>query len=260
MDKQFSIHIENRFPIVEKEMRVYNAFPTIVRIDNKVILAYRSGRTTNDGTVHGCNGKVMLTAADIDCLHTWETSIQLFQGGNELDAILSGPFDGKVFLGTRVFTKGKGGDAFLSCISVEELSDFSKLHDIQRKSFRLIADRFIACYGHIQSTSSGRLLMPGYGKAFESAKIHSPLLLASDDGGITWRWYTKLFVSEHGAAALSEFSMNGLKNSCWEALIRDETQPFYLVRLKARTIVVIGDIVARRIRRSRPTTYCKRNR
>jgi hypothetical protein len=99
------LKIEHRFSILEKEKGRYHSFPTLVRQQDQLWLACRSG-SVSGRQAHGVDGKVLLFSAEVTRPDRWISHGSLFEPSadgtrNELDAILSAPETNLFFLATR---------------------------------------------------------------------------------------------------------------------------------------------------------------
>lgn len=222
------LKVEERFTVAPKEIGKYHAFPTLTRVGEEMWQAYRSGRV-HEGQVHGSDGVVRMAKARICAPSCWGEGTTLFSEGNEIDAIVSGPFHDRIFLATRTYDRKRGGDAFLSCWDVAALSNLDVAELSEREHIKDITGVPLICFGHIQETSSGTLVMPGYGKKNPGTRLHSPILLGSTDKGRTWSLKSELASSDEKGMRLNEFSLANFGSSKWVALIRNETPPYPLM-------------------------------
>ena len=228
MDQDCSILIERQFTVSRKEKGMYHAFPTVIRVGDDLWLAYRSGKA-NNRAVHGLEGKVMLIRSSIADPSMWEDAVELFAEGNELDAVISGPFNEIVFLGTRTQSPGYAGKCFLSRWQASDIFPQKEDKKMGRQHLHNISDTRITCFGHIRRTEQNTLLLPGYGRVHSEESVHSPLLLFSEDEGKSWSLRSIVASSEKTGTTLSEFSLAYLENDTWVALIRNEMPPYPLM-------------------------------
>ncbi len=155
----------------KKEKGKYKAFPTIVKVGNEIIIAYREG-FTDTAKPHGKNGCVkLLKSGDLKKWEEFETPFY----DNELDAIISGPFGDYLFLVTRSYEYKKRNDVYISKFKADELPTKRSLIKFDNADFTM--------FGHIIE-NDGMLIAPAYGIYDE---IDSPILLTSDDFGQTWQ-------------------------------------------------------------------------
>jgi hypothetical protein len=222
------LKIENQFAILEKEKARYHAFPTLVRQENQIWMACRSG-SVSGGQAHGVDGKVLLFSADLTRPDRWISHGPLFEPSpdgtrNELDAILSAPEPDLIFLATRDYEWKKRNDVYLSMGQTPDLTERTLLTEI--------SDQYAICFGHVRKTVSGDLLMPGY-CGFIDEPSGTPVMLVSGDRGKTWTLRSKVASSASVGTRLTEYSLGHLGNSSWTALLRNETTPFNLYRTES---------------------------
>ncbi len=164
------MEIGEKIVIKEKERGKYKAFPTIVRIGDEFIVAYREG-FVDFTKPHGRSGRVkFLKSRDLKAWKEFDTPFC----DNELDAILSGPIDGNLFLITRSYEHGKRNDVYLSRFRESGLPTDRKLLKFDGVSF--------TCFGHIFKEKD-ELIMTAYGVV---KGIESPMVFSSSDFGQTW--------------------------------------------------------------------------
>ncbi len=222
------VQIENRFCILEKKCGCYHAFPTLIRTDNQLWLACRSG-SVSGRQAHGVGGKVLLFSSDVRHPDEWMSQGTLFEPSsnesvNELDAILSAPESDLYFLATRDYEFKRRNDVYLSRGSSPVLT--------RRTLLTALSDQNIICFGHIRRTDKGDLLMPGY-RAFEDEPVGTPVLLKSGDRGKTWTFRAKVASSTAVGTRLTEYSLGYVGKKNWVVLIRNETPPFNLYRCES---------------------------
>lgn len=225
---QFQLDVHERFIVVPKEPGSYHSFPTLIRSGETLWMACRSAKV-DQHQIHGFDGIARLFCADVTEPTFWQDCGVIFQLGNdssnEIDAILSGSLGKHIFLATRDYDRSRKSTTFFSRWN---LKDFKKSHsEIRlsgRKPLTQLSDTEITCFGHIQETTTGRLLMPGYGLLVADEKP-SPLLLASDDGGESWTLLSVLACSDEEDTLLTEFSLGNIEDRKWLALVRNETPP-----------------------------------
>lgn len=205
----------------------YHAFPTLIKTDDTAWLACRSG-VVDTSKPHGDNGCIRLFSAPLDDPLDWHEYEFTFDcrgpHGNELDAILSGPFDGSVFLATRDYGPG-GNTPFLSMLTLDTLQRRPTL--LRRVPLgRMLTEEIGlgACFGHIRRAENGDLLMPYYG-VLKGGRVPSPVLLASTDFGQSWHIRAVLANSDVVGAYLNEFSIFRRSNRTWAAVVRTNQPP-----------------------------------
>ena len=158
--------------LAKKEKGEYKAFPTVVKVGGEVLAAFREG-LTDPSKPHGKNGKVkILKSIDLKNWQEFETPFN----DNELDAILSGPFNDDLYLVTRSFEHKKRNDVYVSRFKIGDLpQDRVKVtvKDVDLSAF----------FGHMFERS-GELVATAYGMYKDE---HRPLVLSSADKGNTWQ-------------------------------------------------------------------------
>ena len=223
-----NLKIEKQFPILKKQKGQYHSFPTLARQENQIWMACRSG-SVSGRQAHGIDGRVLLFSADVARPDRWMSQGSLFEPSpdgtrNELDAILSAPEQGPIFLATRDYERKTRNDVYLSVGRTPVLTDRTLLTEI--------SDQYAICFGHVRKTVSGDLLMPGY-CGLHDEPSGTPVLLVSGDRGNTWTFRAKVASSTSEGTRLTEYSLGHLGNSSWTALLRNETPPFNLYRAES---------------------------
>jgi len=156
--------------LAEKERGRYKSFPTIVKVEDIYIVAFREG-VTDKTKPHGTNGVVkILKSRNLQDWHEFDTPFC----DNELDAILSGPIDGDLFLATRSYEYGKRNECYISRFDQNELPKDRTPVMIDGVNFTF--------FGHIFKFND-ELIATAYGV---KSGISSPLVLSSIDGGKSW--------------------------------------------------------------------------
>ncbi len=221
------MQIKKRFSILAKEIGCYHAFPTIIRQNNRLWMACRTGKTSNR-QAHGIDGRVRLFSANAGKPDIWKDHGILFKPTtdgtrNELDAILSAPSEEMIFLVTRDYEYQKRNDVYLS--------QSSRLPVKKRNLLTDISSQYIICYGHIRKTNNNNLLMPGY-CGFPDEPDGTPILLVSDNDGRSWKMRAKVASSTQTGTRLTEYSLGYLGDRRWTALMRSETPPHQLFQTK----------------------------
>ena len=191
-------------------------------------MACRSG-SVDRRQAHGIDGRVLLFSADVTRPDRWVSHGVLFEPSpdgtrNELDAILSAPEQGLIFLATRDYEWKARNDVYLSMGRTPVLTD--------RTLLTTISDQYAICFGHVRKTVSGDLLMPGY-CGLRDEPSGTPVLLVSGDRGRTWSFRSKVASSANVGARLTECSLGHLGDTNWAALLRNETPPFKLYRTES---------------------------
>ncbi len=174
----------------KKEHGKYKAFPSIAKVGNEIIAAYREG-FTDSTKPHGSNGCVKILKSED--LNRWNEIGTPFCD-NELDAIISGPFDDYLFLVTRSYEYKKRNDVYISKFKSNKLPTKRALIKFDNADFTM--------FGHIIE-NNGELIASAYGIC---DGIDSPILLASDDFGQTWQIKSLITPNGH-KPALNETSI-----------------------------------------------------
>ena len=158
--------------LANKEKGKYKAFPTVVKVGDEVLVAFREG-FTDPSKPHGKSGKVkILKSKDLENWQELETPFD----DNELDAILSGPFGDDLFLVTRSFEYKKRNEVYVSRFKIGDLpKDRVKVtvKDVGLSAF----------FGHMFEYNS-ELIATAYGMYKDE---HRSLVLSSTDKGSTWQ-------------------------------------------------------------------------
>ncbi len=225
---QFQLYVHERFMVIPKEPGRYHSFPTLIRDGETLWMACRSAKV-DQHQMHGFDGIVRLFCANVKEPTCWQDCGVIFEPGNdssnEIDAILSCSLGKHVFLATRDYDRSRKSTTFFSRWNLENLKkSYSEIRLWGRKPLKELSDTETTCFGHIQETTTGQLLMPGYGLLLSDEKP-SPLLLASDDGGESWTLLSVLARSDEEDTLLTEFSLGNIEDGKWLALVRNETPP-----------------------------------
>jgi hypothetical protein len=166
--------------IARKEKGKYKAFPTIVKTEDEYIIAYREG-FTDITKPHGKNGCVkFLKSRD---LKNWQ-EFKLPFCDNELDAIISGAFNGELFIATRSYEYKKRNDVYISKFKKDSIPDTRDLIKFDDAQFTM--------FGHIVKEKD-ELLAPAYG-IYKG--ISSPMILSSNNFGKNW--HIKSLITPNG--------------------------------------------------------------
>ncbi len=166
--------------ISKKEAGRYKAFPTIVQTDKEFIIAYREG-FVDDAKPHGRNGCVkFLKSADLE---NWQ-EFNLPFCDNELDSIISGMFNDKLFLATRSYEYKKRNDVYISRFAKDTIPDTRKLIKLDNAK--------ITMFGHIIKKKD-ELFATAYGTY---NGINSPIIVSSNDFGENW--HMKSLITPNG--------------------------------------------------------------
>ncbi len=229
MTLDYQLGIQKKFTIVHPQKGRYASFPTMARLGNEIWLAYRSA-TKNQSIVHGFDGDVRLLSCTADTPEIWQHPKKIFKPDgitvNEIDAIISNPDDNMVFLSTRDYNPKVKGTTFLSSFQLEDSTPLkSPVPNFTRTALSNISDTELASFGHICITADHEYLMPGYSD--------SPKLLSSNDMGKSWKLKSILADSNKEGTLLTEFSIVQTGKHQWTALIRNETPPYTLLRVKS---------------------------
>ncbi len=222
--------------VIPKEPGSYHSFPTLIRVGETLWMACRSAKV-DQHQMHGFDGIVRLFCADVKEPTCWQDCGVIFEPGNdssnELDAILSYSLGKHIFLATRDYDRRSKSTPFFSRWNLKDLKkSYSEIRPWRRKPLRRLSDTQLTCFGHIQETTTGRLLMPGYGLIVADEKP-SPLLLASDDGGEAWALLSVLARSDEEDILLTEFSLGNIEDRKWLALVRNETPPYNIMYIQS---------------------------
>jgi len=202
--------IDRRDPF-GKEVGRYKSFPTVVKTESYIFLAFREG-VVNAEKPHGESGVVRLFRS-ADALK-WDEIPTPFSE-NELDAIISGPFGEYLFLWTRSFVYKKGGDVYLSRFRVGDSPG-------NRRVFRLSEVTFCP-FSHIREVDSV-LIGTGYGR--RTSGVGTPIVLESKDLGDSWG--VRGFVTPDGfSPELNEISLLPLDDEFF-AVMRSREPSFDL--------------------------------
>ncbi len=154
--------------ISPKEKGKYKAFPTVVKSNGEIIIAYREG-FVDTSKPHGKNGCVkILKSKDLKMWQSFETPFC----DNELDAILSGPFDNEFVLVTRSYEYKKRNESYVSRFKTDSLP--KKRIKVEFENVTLSA-----FFGHMFEFN-GELTATAYGIANNSP---TPLILSSNNHG-----------------------------------------------------------------------------
>ncbi len=158
--------------ISPRENGKYKAFPTVVKVSDEIVVAYREGRV-DAKTPHGVEGCVRIATSRN--LEDWNIFLTPFCD-SELDAIVSQIHQDNLFLVTRSYEYRGLNRVYISSFSKRELPP--KI----RKPIHFEGANF-AVFGHIFRYKN-ELIATSYGN-FNG--IESPALLASSDLGESWR-------------------------------------------------------------------------
>lgn len=171
---------EQRVIIAGKEESKYKAFPTVVKLNGTIIVAYREG-LVDPTKPHGKNGKVKI--AKTEDMINWREFDTPFCD-HELDAILSGPIDGNLFLVTRSYEHRKRNECYISRFPQNELPENRTPVKINGVNFTF--------FGHIFKFND-ELIATAYGI---KDGVVSPIVLSSAYGGKNWQ--VKALITPNG--------------------------------------------------------------
>ena len=161
----------DRIIIAKKENGRYKAFPTVIKNDNDIIIAYRNG-VVDVSKPHGKDGcVVLLRSRDLKSWQTLETPFC----DNELDAIISKVFDDKLILATRSFEYKKRNESYVSIFDAHCIPS-------ERKKVEIKGVNLAAFFGHMFEFGK-EIIATAYGTI---NKITKPLVVASNDAGLNW--------------------------------------------------------------------------
>ncbi|WP_051129563.1 sialidase family protein [Hippea alviniae] len=197
--------------LAKKEKGRYKAFPTVVKVEDKIIVAYRDGETEITKP-HGKNGKVKILKSKN--LKEW-TEFDTPFNDNELDAILSGPFDDEIILVTRSFEYKKRNESYVSRFKIDSLPT-------ERSKVQIENVVLSAFFGHMFEFE-GELIASAYGLI---DGVPLPLVLSSSDKGKSWK-FKSVVASKDFEPKLNEMSIANL-NDRFIAVIRSYTDTYDL--------------------------------
>ncbi|WP_025209131.1 sialidase family protein [Hippea sp. KM1] len=160
------MNIKETIVLAKKQKGRYKAFPTAVRLNDGVVVAYRDG-VVDPTKPHGSSGMVrLLRSRDFKEFVVFDTPFR----DNELDAIISGPFDERLVLFSRSYEHGLRNESYVSSFSVDELPQ-------NRRRVQIEGVDIAAFFGHPIPFKDG-FVATAYG-AYN--KKPSPLLLYTED-------------------------------------------------------------------------------
>jgi len=244
--------IIERFSILPKQKNGYHAFPTLTKVNDRILLTCRSGYSDSNEP-HGRGGRVRLLSALVSSPEQWTDHGVLFgnpEGENyELDALISGPFASgddnagfdfnELILITREYRIKAFNKNYISYLSIDDVESLTRasLNESVVETQGVVPRRLLtecginpsACFGHIQSAEDGALLLSGYGETTGNG-IVSPLLWHSYDFGRSWQLRAIVANSADCDKKLNEFSLTSCGNKKWLALIRDNVEPHVICR------------------------------
>lgn len=175
----------------EKEPGKYKAFPTVAKVGNSVVVAFREG-FVDIRKPHGRGGRVkILKSQDLVNWQEFETPFN----DSELDAILSGPFGDNLSLATRSFEHRVRNDVYISVFKANGLPE-------RRQKVQIKGVNLSAFFGHAFMLG-GELLATAYG---DIDGVQMPIILASPDFGKTWK-IKSFIVSKEFRPILNETSI-----------------------------------------------------
>lgn len=205
--------------VSEKEQGKYKAFPTIVKVQGEYIVAFREG-FEDPNQPHGRNGRVkFLKSKD---LNKWK-EIQLDFCDNELDAIISGPFNNYLFLVTRSFEYRKRNDVYISKFKIGELPQERKLLRFEEIAF--------TCFGHI-TKDKDELVMTAYGHV---KGVQTPIIFSSQDWGETWEY--KSSITPKGFKPILNETTYVYYQNKYFAMMRSHEKPYYLYYSSSENLI-----------------------
>lgn len=233
-DGPMPLTIHHRFSPLPRSVGRYSAFPTLARCGERLLLAARTGQV---GVAHGEAGVPRLLTTEGDPLAPWiEVSLELepWQAGeNNLDAIISVPGNGWVYLLTRSYDyRDNSTLPYLSRWPVAEFEQAlaaGRLSAPRRLLHSLLGAegerlRPHAAYGHIQRSDTGELLLAVYGTE-PGQTLPSPWVLVSHDEGESWAVRGLIAHSASFGSYLNETALAPLAAGRWLAVIRSNQPP-----------------------------------
>ncbi len=202
----------------------YSSFPTFTEHDNRIFVFYRQG-IKSDAQIHGVHGRVKCFEIDKGlCLNQFENNkieslyelgkdYTIFEGKNEIDAIVSRLEDNVFSLSTRIYIKKQPMETYVSFSDVPYFKE--------RKEIIIRGAEWIVFYGKAFKWEQG-YVFPAYGELSE-LEGERPLLLITDDFS-SWEVLSYLPGNFYGFT-LNESSIvfDGEK---YFIFMREETKPF----------------------------------
>jgi hypothetical protein len=165
--------------LINSVKNTYNSFPTAVTDKDKLTVFFRQGRLKQNHP-HGFYGRVLSFNVALDefysCFQNGNKEFKdrcqvVFQGDNELDAIVSKLSDSVYSLGTREYIKGCSMKTFLS---VSDSPDFK-----ERMEIKIKGTQWVIFYGKAFKWEQG-YIFPAYGP-LKNDNRSRPLVLITDD-------------------------------------------------------------------------------
>ncbi len=202
----------------------YAAFPTFTEFDNKIYIFYREG-IKSDFQCHGLYGKVkcfiveksvvrnLLNSEEEDAVYRFGKEFVLFEGENELDAIVSRPEKNLYTLATRSYVKGKKGSTY---ISVSDIPEFS-----ERREVVVSGVLWLVLYGKCFKHNNG-YIFSAYG-VLNGEKDTKPLILYTENF-VKWELFS--YITIHKAGAVLNESSILCDGESYRIFIREDSEPY----------------------------------
>ncbi|MDH5545520.1 MAG: glycoside hydrolase [Gammaproteobacteria bacterium] len=228
--------VERQFSIEPKKSGRYSAFPTLICHGDRIWMACRQGVTPSK-TPHGDGGKIYFYFGDGGTENRWQRVPVFFNQThtlpNDLDAILSGPFDGQCVLVSRHYRNNQENVPYISIFDASRLDEATHGKSpliLNRRPINSLIDRrnggvlVAAVYGHVRLIDTGEWLMSSYATV-EGDIMHSPVILGSQDRGNSWYIKSVIVHSDALKKYLNENTFVQMSNGKWIAVIRAEAKP-----------------------------------
>ncbi len=206
--------------ISPRENGKYKAFPTVVKVSDEIVVAYREGRV-DAKTPHGIDGCVRIATSKN--LEDWKIFLTPFCD-SELDAIVSQIYQENLFLVTRSYEYRGLNRVYISRFSKSEIPPE------MRKPIRFDGANF-AIFGHIFKYKN-ELIATSYGN-FNG--IESPALLASYDYGESWR--VKSLITPQGHFPTLNETTVARKGNEFVAVMRSLDPSYDLYLSKSKNLI-----------------------
>ena len=236
------VEIELKVSIVAKQAGRYAAFPTLVKIGNRVWLACRKGLAASN-IPHGDKGRLFLYYADVNNLSQWQGIPVVFNQthalGNELDAIISYDGQNTITLISRHYRSSIENIPYISYLHIDDLERaVSGIRPIILDRFdlnKMLAENnqetaVAAMFGHALCTDSGKQggqLLSCYA-VVESGQMPSPVVLRSMNSGQSWYRHSVIANSREHEIYLNETSIIRSEGKKYLSVIRTDNKPWPL--------------------------------
>jgi len=165
--------------LVSSKKNIYSSFPTVVVHKNEISLFFRQGKLKAK-TPHGYYGKVKKNTYNLEEFLSFfkkenyipkKNEKVVFEGDNELDAIVSKLEDNLFSLGTREYIKGSKMTTYLSVSDSPEFKD--------RMEIKIKGTQWVIFYGKAFKGKEG-YIFTAYGPLTKDTRSR-PLVLITDD-------------------------------------------------------------------------------